>query len=126
MGVLSASLNTAQTIISETNAAIPLATAGTFTATTESPLLLAGRSHLKELAWLIPLAIGGIIAMVFIALLCFYGVTALERKLAVFCFTTCGCCRPGPNSIGDESESLSRAYHMKETHGELNVPNQVT
>ncbi|KAK3769676.1 hypothetical protein RRG08_004928 [Elysia crispata] len=116
MGILTASVNTAQTVIAKTEPSTP--SSETFsTTTTSNPLVYLGNGHLSELGWLIPLVIGGVIAMVILALLCFYGVTALERKFTVFCFNTFGCCRPGPTRLGEESESLSRAYALKETQG---------
>ncbi|RUS91959.1 hypothetical protein EGW08_000172 [Elysia chlorotica] len=120
MAILSASMKaTTQSFITQTIPTAPGTEKNLITTaeTTYNPVIFMGNDHLKELGWLIPLVIGIIIVMVLLALLCFYGVTALERKLTIFCFNTFGCCRPGPSTIGEESESLSRTFAMKVTHG---------
>ena len=114
MGALGAApLSPAQTIVSGTSA-VTQRTTEVFS-TTSDPILLLGNGHLKELAWIIPMVIGGIIAMLFIALLCYYGVTALERRMRSCWYSTCGCC--WTRNV-DESHSLARAISMEDKRGE--------
>ncbi|GFO45058.1 neuronal acetylcholine receptor subunit alpha-3 [Plakobranchus ocellatus] len=84
---------------------------------TVQPVVFLSDSHLKELSWVIPLAIGFILTLVLVALLCFYGVRTLEQRMASCCYNTFGCCRPQPSDISDESFYLSKDFNMRQLEG---------
>lgn len=57
---------------------------------THRPLL--GSTDSADLGWIIPVALVVIVAMVGLALGCYFGIRALEMRMLGWCYRKCGCC----------------------------------
>ena len=77
-------------------------------------------TDLKELAWIIPAVIAGVLVMLCLGLLCFYGVRSTELFLMRWCYKKYGCCNPAgteeyenlKDNLEPESYSLNGRYHI--------------
>ena len=103
--------------VNETVILFPMATStpGWTGETTFTPV---DPTDLKELAWIIPAVIAGTLIIVFIGLVCFYGIRATELYCMRCCYKRYGCCNPEEgeeyrnlkNNLELESYSLNGRY----------------
>lgn len=99
----------------------PLATSTVTWNTEKTTLTPPNPTDLKELAWIIPSVIAGVVVMLIIAILCFYGVRTTELFVMKWCYKNYGCCNPAEkeeyNKLKDgfdpESYSLNDMSHHR-------------